>query len=55
MDKFDYPFVSVIIPVFNDQEPLKLCLAALAKQTYPRSQYEVIVDDNGSNNRKQIK
>jgi glycosyltransferase involved in cell wall biosynthesis len=42
------PFVSVIIPVFNDAERLKLCLAALENQTYPQGRYEVIVVDNGS-------
>jgi glycosyltransferase involved in cell wall biosynthesis len=42
------PFVSVIIPVFNDSERLKLCLRALEHQTYPRASYEVIVVDNGS-------
>lgn len=42
------PFVSVIIPVFNDSERLKLCLEALENQTYPQSLYEVIVVDNAS-------
>lgn len=42
------PFISVIIPVFNDGERLKLCLEALAQQTYSRSHFEVIVVDNGS-------
>jgi glycosyltransferase involved in cell wall biosynthesis len=42
------PFVSVIIPVFNDSERLQRCLIALEKQTYPKSLYEVIVIDNGS-------
>lgn len=42
------PFVSVIIPVFNDAERLRICLTALEQQTYPRSLYEVIVVDNGS-------
>jgi glycosyltransferase involved in cell wall biosynthesis len=42
------PFVSVIIPIFNDPERLKLCLQALENQTYPRDLYEVIVVDNGS-------
>lgn len=41
-------FVSIIIPVFNDAERLKICLAALEKQTYPRDCYEVLVIDNGS-------
>lgn len=49
------PFVSVIIPVFNDGEQLRLCLAALAEQTYERSHFEVIVVDNGSAARDCIK
>jgi glycosyltransferase involved in cell wall biosynthesis len=42
------PFVSVIIPVYNDSERLKTCLKALNGQTYPRESYEIIVVDNGS-------
>jgi glycosyltransferase involved in cell wall biosynthesis len=48
------PFVSVIIPVFNDAEHLRLCLRALAQQTYPSSCYEVIVVDNGSDDLEAI-
>ncbi len=44
----DRPFVSVIIPVYNDAERLALCLEALAAQTYPPDRFEVIVVDNGS-------
>ena len=42
------PFISIIVPVFNDLERLKLCLNALLKQTYPLEQYEIIVVDNDS-------
>ncbi|MBW4517914.1 MAG: glycosyltransferase family 2 protein [Timaviella obliquedivisa GSE-PSE-MK23-08B] len=42
------PFVSVIIPVFNDIDRLQRCLAALEQQTYSKLWYEVIVIDNGS-------
>jgi glycosyltransferase involved in cell wall biosynthesis len=41
-------FVSVIIPVFNDSERLKQCLQRLYVQSYPYSEYEVIVVDNNS-------
>ncbi len=44
----DKPFVSVVIPVYNDTERLKLCLEALEAQTYPPDSYEVIVADNNS-------
>jgi glycosyltransferase involved in cell wall biosynthesis len=42
------PFVSVIVPVFNDSDRLKICLEALQRQTYPKHLYEAIVVDNGS-------
>lgn len=42
------PFVSVIIPVFNEGARLRVCLDALAEQTYPKDRYEIIVVDNGS-------
>lgn len=42
------PFVSVIVPVYNDTARLQLCLAALEAQTYPSDRYEVIVVDNAS-------
>lgn len=48
MGNFDTPFVSIIIPVFNDLERLSTCLSALVNQTYPQKSYEIIVVDNGS-------
>jgi glycosyltransferase involved in cell wall biosynthesis len=44
----DIPFVSIIIPVFNDSERLRLCLTSLENQTYSKAHYEVIVVDNNS-------
>jgi GT2 family glycosyltransferase len=43
-----WPYVSVIVPVYNDPERLDACLRALAEQAYPLDRYEVIVVDNGS-------
>lgn len=40
--------MTVIIPVYNDAERLRLCLQALEAQTYPRANIEVVVIDNGS-------
>lgn len=48
MTDIPMPFVSVIIPVYNDSERLKICLEALDNQTYPKELYELIVVDNGS-------
>lgn len=42
------PFVSVIVPVYNDAVHLRICLRALEHQTYPASRREIIVVDNGS-------
>jgi glycosyltransferase involved in cell wall biosynthesis len=48
MDQPPLPFVSVIVPVFNQAIGLQKCLESLEHQTYPRHLYEVIVVDNGS-------
>lgn len=47
-DTLATPFVSVIIPAFNDLERLGQCLDALSRQTWPASHFEIIVADNGS-------
>jgi glycosyltransferase involved in cell wall biosynthesis len=44
----EQPFVSVIVPVYNDAGSLLACLEALEHQSYSRSGYEVVVVDNGS-------
>jgi glycosyltransferase involved in cell wall biosynthesis len=44
----EVPFVSVVVPVYNDEERLAQCLEALERQTYPSDQFEVVVVDNGS-------
>ncbi len=42
------PFVSVIIPTRGRPAALAACLRALAAQTYPRAQFEILVVDDGS-------
>lgn len=49
------PFVSVIIPVYNDSDRLHKALTALYYQTYPYSRYEVIVVNNGSDDCNKVK
>jgi len=44
----EHPYVSVIVPVYNDAKQLRRCLRGLEAQTYPSDQYEVIVVDNAS-------
>jgi glycosyltransferase involved in cell wall biosynthesis len=40
--------VSVVIPHYNDLASLDLCLSALARQSFPTADTEIIVADNGS-------
>lgn len=40
------PFVSVIIPTYNDWARLSVCLGALVDQTYPRALFEVLIVNN---------
>jgi glycosyltransferase involved in cell wall biosynthesis len=42
------PFVSVVVPVYNDAARLEACLHALEAQGYPRERFEIIVVDNQS-------
>lgn len=45
------PFVSVIVPAFNEERNIGAALEALCSQTYARDRYELIVVDNGSTDR----
>lgn len=45
------PYISVIIPVFNEEQTIKRCLQALINQNIQSENYEVVVVDNGSNDR----
>lgn len=42
------PFVSIIVPVRNEERHIERCLHSIARQDYPRSRFEVIVVDGES-------
>ncbi len=42
------PFISVVIPAYNEEKYLPDCLTALAKQNYPKDKYRIIVANNNS-------
>jgi len=43
------PFVSVVVPTFNERATIAQVIEALLAQTYPSHLCEIIVSDNGSN------
>ena len=48
-------FATVIIPTYNRDEFLQKCLLSLIQQNYFHDDYEILIVDNGSNDRtKQI-
>ena len=42
------PGVSVIVPVYNDQQRIEILLQALLAQDYPREKVEILIVDNNS-------
>ncbi|MCW8091304.1 glycosyltransferase [Alteromonas sp. ASW11-130] len=42
------PFVSIVVPAYNEEKYLAQCLTSLTNQTYSKERYEIIVVDNGS-------
>ncbi len=44
----NYPFVSIIVVVFNMAEYIGACLSSLVSLDYPKDRYEIIVVDGGS-------
>jgi len=48
MDKYKLPFISIVIPAYNEEKLLPLCLKSIHELAYPSARLEVIVVDNGS-------
>lgn len=44
----DLPFVSVVVPVYNDPDGIETTLRSLVSQDYPVERYEIIAVDNDS-------
>lgn len=44
----DQPFVSIIVPCYNEQATIRKLLAALHSQTYPLDKMEVVISDGRS-------
>jgi len=45
------PELSIVIPVYNEEEHIKKCLDSIQETDYPKSKYEIILVDDGSTDR----
>ncbi len=45
------PYVSIVIPVLNEERYLPACLISLMALRYPKDRYEILLVDNGSTDR----
>lgn len=43
-----FPFISVIMPVYNGEKRLPKCLGSIRKQSYPQEKIEIIIVDDDS-------
>ena len=48
MERIIFPYVSVIIPVYNEERHIGKCLESIKKLNYPADRYEIVLVDNGS-------
>jgi len=44
----EYPFVTVIVPSYNEEKYIKKCLEGWVNQNYPKDRYEILVYDGMS-------
>ena len=47
-DNNDLPFVSVVVPVRNEEQHIERCFMSLMHQDYPRDRYEILAVDGQS-------
>ena len=52
-NKKDFPFVSVIVPVRNEEKYIERCLLSILSQNYPYFEL-IVVDDNSTDNTLKI-
>jgi glycosyltransferase involved in cell wall biosynthesis len=43
-----FPFISIVVPVYNGRRTIQRCIDSLLVQTYPPNNYEIIIVDNNS-------
>lgn len=45
------PFISIVVPLLNEEETVERLVRSLLEQDYPQERYEVLMADGGSNDR----
>jgi len=51
----NFPFISIVVPVYNEEKNIGKCLDSLLNQDYPKDKYEIIiVDGNSEDDTKKI-
>jgi glycosyltransferase involved in cell wall biosynthesis len=45
------PFVSIVVPLYNEEQWIEECIRSLLAQDYPADRYEIFVVDNNSTDR----
>ena len=45
------PIVSVIIPIYNQERWIGRCIRSLMNQNFPKEKYELILINDGSNDK----
>lgn len=44
-------YISIVVPVYNAEKYIEMCIEALLSQSYPQEKYEIIMVDNNSTDR----
>lgn len=47
----EHPYVSIIVPVFNGERFVRLCMESINRINYPKDRFELIMVDNGSSDK----
>jgi len=47
------PLVSIIVPVYNDEDTIEVCLRTLIRQTYPKKEI-IVVNDGSTDNTAEV-
>lgn len=51
MPEQSLPYVSIVVPVLNEERYLSACLTSLRSLSYPKDRHEILLVDNGSTDR----